>query len=81
MINVWETLFFLQGCVQSSDEDKTKSPPPLTLPITKPNLDISSEYSSTPTDSVFSQQPVQTLEQEFSLLNLDIPNLVMERVG
>ena len=71
----------LQGCVQSNDEEKTKSPPPSTLAINKPKMDTTSAYSpSIPTDSVFSQQPVQTLEQEFSLLNLDIPNLVMERV-
>ncbi|XP_065883255.1 GATOR2 complex protein WDR59-like [Dysidea avara] len=81
-LRIWDiTPAMKEGCVQSNDEEKTKSPPPSTIPITKPKVDITSEYSpSTPSDSVFSQQPVQTLEQEFSLLNLDIPNLDMEQL-
>ena len=54
-----------------------------TIPITKPLSESinNTVYSPSSDPLLFSQQPVQTLEQEFSLLNLDIPNLVMERVS
>lgn len=53
------------------------------LTIPKPPSESASIAAFSPSSdpSLFSQQPVQTLEQEFSLLNLDIPNLVMERVS
>ena len=56
---------------------------PSSLMIPKPLTEStgSGTFSPSSDSSPFTQQPVQTLEQEFSLLNLDIPNLVMERVS
>ena len=69
-----------------SEEEPAKDPlmaSSSALMIPKPSSELASAgaYSPSSDNSLFSQQPVQTLEQEFSLLNLDIPNLVMERVS
>ena len=69
-----------------SEEEQAKDPlmassSALTIPKPSSELASAGAYSPSSDNSLFSQQPVQTLEQEFSLLNLDIPNLVMEKVS
>ena len=65
----------------AATEDPPHTPSPLKSVVTA-SVPVDSSSRSSPSQSMFQPQLVQTLAQEFSLLNLNnIPNLEMERVG
>ena len=52
-----------------------------TTPINKSFNILSSSNEATPTSSIFGMSATRTLSQEFNQVNLEIPNLEMERVS